>query len=186
MILIIDDDFLFAETIAQNCRRGLRGGGAGKTATAGAAPASDTKVAPVTQAAPAPEIKIIGDAITAIQWLGATGVVPELIFLDVLLVGPDAFTFLNELRSYSETATVPVALTHDLRFLEKFTAADLADYGVVALLAKNRLRPQTVQKLARRYAGAGVANAESTAATPTTAATTTPTTASTTPAEATP
>ena len=149
MILIIDDDFLFAETIAQNCRRALRGGGADKTATA--------------KVAPAPEIKIIGDAITAIQWLGETGVVPELIFLDVLLVGPDAFTFLNELRSYSETATVPVALTHDLRFLEKFTAADLADYGVVALLAKNRLKPQTVQKLARRYAGAGVASAESAA-----------------------
>ena len=152
-------------------------------------------MAVATKAAPAPEIKIIGDAITAIQWLGETGVVPELIFLDVLLAGPDAFTFLNELRSYSETATVPVALTHDLRFLEKFTAADLADYGVVALLAKNRLRPQTVQKLARRYAGAGVANAESAAATPTASATTTPTTAATTtpataatttPAEATP
>ena len=84
MILIVDTDFLFAETVARNCRRAVN-----------------------------TPIQIIGDAITATQFLAETGVVPELIFLDVLLVGPDAFTFLNELRSYAETAAVPVVLLHN-------------------------------------------------------------------------
>lgn len=123
MILIIDDDFLFAATVAKNCER-----------------------------VGAKEVKVLGDAIAAMQFLADSGQVPSLIFLSVLLVGPDAFTFLNELRSYNDTANVPVVLLHNLRFLEKFRAQDLADYGVVAILAKSQLWPQDVQKLAQRFA----------------------------------
>ena len=122
MILIIDTDFLFAETVARNCRR-----------------------------ATSTPIQIVGDAITAMQFLAETGAVPELIFLDVLLVGPDAFTFLNELRSYAETAGVPVVLLHNLRCLKTFSPADLADYGVVAIWHKNQLRPQDVRRVVRKY-----------------------------------
>lgn len=122
MILIVDTDFLFAETVARNCRR-----------------VANTP------------IQIIGDAITAMQFLAETGAVPELIFLDVLLVGPDAFTFLNELRSYAETAAVPVVLLHNLRYLKAFSPADLADYGVVAIWHKNQLQPAAIQQVARTY-----------------------------------
>ena len=122
MILIVDTDFLFAETVARNCRRAVN-----------------------------TPIQIIGDAITATQFLAETGVVPELIFLDVLLVGPDAFTFLNELRSYAETAAVPVVLLHNLGCLKAFSPADLADYGVVAIWHKNQLRPQDVRRVVRKY-----------------------------------
>ena len=122
MILIVDTDFLFAETVARSCRRAVN-----------------------------TPIQIIGDAITATQFLAETGVVPELIFLDVLLVGPDAFTFLNELRSYAETAAVPVALLHNLRCLKAFSPDVLADYGVVAIWHKNQLQPQDVRWVVRKY-----------------------------------
>lgn len=123
MILIVDADFLFAQTIADNCRR------------AGAA-----------------KVKIIGDAITAMQFLEESGEVPSLIFLSVLLVGPDAFTFLNELRSYTETAAVPVVLIHNLRYLEQFSTADFGEYGVVAVLAKTQMTPTEIQTLVQQYA----------------------------------
>ena len=106
MILIVDADFLFAQTIADNCRR------------AGAA-----------------KVKIIGDAITAMQFLEESGEVPSLIFLSVLLVGPDAFTFLNQ-----------------------FSTADFGEYGVVAVLAKTQMTPTEIQTLAQQYAALSAAS----------------------------
>ena len=42
-----------------------------------------------------------------------------MIFLDILLTGPDGFTFLNELISYSDTAKIPIVIVSSLDFSGK-------------------------------------------------------------------
>ncbi len=72
---------------------------------------------------------------------------PDLIFLDVLLPGPDGFTFLNELVSYVDTAKIPVVLVTNLN-LEKF---DLKKYGVIGILNKEKMKPEEVESYVNRY-----------------------------------
>lgn len=91
--------------------------------------------------------QIFGDAITAMNALEKG--LPEMIFLDILLSGPDGFTFLNELVSYSDTMKIPVVVISSLKFSEK----DLRDYGVVGVLDKTTMTPEEIQGYARKYAG---------------------------------
>ena len=91
--------------------------------------------------------RIFGDAISAMAAINDE--LPEMIFLDILLSGPDGFTFLNELVSYSDTMKIPVVVISSLQFEER----DLANYGVVAVLDKAKMRPEEIQDLAREYAG---------------------------------
>lgn len=77
----------------------------------------------------------------------AAGEVPTLIFLDVLLDGPDGFTFLNELVSYDDTAQIPVVIVSSLNFAQQ----DLADYGVVAVLNKDTMYPEEIRALTDRF-----------------------------------
>lgn len=120
-IYVIEDDDLMAECIARACRRTLT---------------------------PAPTVKTFSDVLAAIQSIDADS--PRLIFLDILLTGPDGFTFLNELASYQDTARIPVIIVSSL----DFCGQDLSPYGVVATLDKSTMRPQDIQRLARRYLGA--------------------------------
>ena len=76
------------------------------------------------------------------------GEVPELIFLDVLLDGPDGFTFLNELVSYDDTARIPVVVITSL----DLGGQDLSAYGVVGVLSKETMRPEDVEEYVERYA----------------------------------
>lgn len=92
------------------------------------------------------EIKICGDAIEAVQALAETGV-PKLIFLDILLTGPDGFTLLNELASYMDTAAVPVVVVSSL----DLTKQDLSAYGVVGVLDKNKMIPREIRAYAEKY-----------------------------------
>lgn len=73
---------------------------------------------------------------------------PELIFLDILLTGPDGFTFLNELVSYSDTAKIPVVVVSSLDFSGK----DLSSYGVVGVLNKDIMTPNEIKGYADEYA----------------------------------
>jgi len=73
--------------------------------------------------------------------------VPDLIFLDVLLDGPDGFTFLNEMQSYEDLAQVPVVLLTSL----DFTGRDLKRYGVVSILNKSEMTPEQINKLVEQY-----------------------------------
>ena len=91
--------------------------------------------------------RIFGDAISAMNAINDE--LPEMIFLDILLSGPDGFTFLNEMISYSDTMKIPIVVISSLEFKEK----DLVDYGVVAVLDKAKMRPAEIQDLARKYAG---------------------------------
>ncbi len=86
----------------------------------------------------------------AIEAMGAIsgGELPELIFLDVLLDGPDGFTFLNEMCSYKDTAQVPIVIVSSLDFQGK----DLSAYGVVGMLAKEKMQPEEIREYVRQYA----------------------------------
>ena len=134
LIDIIEDDDIMAECVMRACKK----------------------------AAPDVEVRIFGDAVAAIEGLTeeesdeeSEGVIdrgqerlPDLIFLDVLLTGPDGFTYLNELVSYPETAKIPVVIISSLDFRGK----DLSAYGVVATLDKTMMKPADIQAYVKRYA----------------------------------
>ena len=90
---------------------------------------------------------VFGNAIEAISAI-ADGKLPSLIFLDILLDGPDGFTFLNELASYTDTEKIPVVIFSSIDFSEK----DLSEYGVVGVLNKDVMTPQEIRGYVERYA----------------------------------
>ena len=92
------------------------------------------------------ETKIFGNVIEAMNAI-SNGELPDLVFLDVLLDGPDGFTFLNELISYTDTARVPVVIVSSLDFAGK----DLSVYGVVGVLDKTTMTPKEVKAYVQRY-----------------------------------
>ena len=94
----------------------------------------------------APVIRCFSNVIDAINAMNET--VPELIFLDVLLNGPDGFTLLNEMASYNDTGKVPIVIMSSL----DFKGQDLSQYGVVGYLNKAEMTPEDVLKYVRKYA----------------------------------
>ena len=92
------------------------------------------------------EAKVFSNAIDAMAKID-DGIVPDLIFLDILLDGPDGFTFLNELVSYSDTARIPIVIVSSL----DFTGRDLSNYGVVGFLNKESMVPEDVLNYVDRY-----------------------------------
>ncbi|MBR3132379.1 response regulator [Candidatus Saccharibacteria bacterium] len=90
--------------------------------------------------------QIFSNAIMAMTAINE-GLVPDLIFLDILLDGPDGFTFLNELVSYSDTAKIPVVIISSL----DFSGRDLSEYGVVGILEKEKMLPSEIYEYAERY-----------------------------------
>lgn len=91
-------------------------------------------------------VKIFNDAISAMNELDAE--LPEIIFLDVLLNGPDGFTFLNEMVSYTDTAKIPVVIVTSL----DFGGRDLSAYGVVGVLDKSKMVPEDIRRYVEKYA----------------------------------
>lgn len=85
------------------------------------------------------ETKIFGNVIDAISNIDADS--PRLIFLDVLLDGPDAFTFLNEIISYENTSKIPVVIVTSLNL----DIESLKAYGVKKVLKKENLTPEEVK-----------------------------------------
>ena len=84
--------------------------------------------------------KIFTNAIDAISNIDDDK--PDLIFLDVLLDGPDAFTFLNEIVSYENTSKIPVVIITSL----DLKTDNLENYGVRKILKKETLTPEDVKK----------------------------------------
>lgn len=118
MIFVIDDDEVMARCVAMACEK-----------------------------VDGCRVKIFGDVLAAMAEI-SDGVMPEMILMDVMLSGPDGFTFLNELISYEDTAKVPVVLISAVDFKGK----DLSVYGVVATLNKDSFTPEEVRRLVREYA----------------------------------
>lgn len=93
------------------------------------------------------EAKLISNAIEAMAEISETGA-PDLVFIDVLLSGPDGFTFLNEMASYADTFETPIVIVSE----RDFSSFDLSDYGVVGILNKNMMKPEEVIEYAKKYA----------------------------------
>ena len=88
--------------------------------------------------------KIFSNAIEAVAALNDT--LPDLIFLDILLDGPDGFTFLNEIVSYQDTAKIPIVIVTSL----DVTNLDLAQYGVIGVLSKEQMTPEEIKSYAEQ------------------------------------
>lgn len=87
------------------------------------------------------QIHSFSNVVDAIAALNQT--LPDLIFLDILLNGPDGFSFLNELISYPDTNNIPIILVTSLKLLP----AQLAPYHIVSVLQKEIMLPQDIIRL---------------------------------------
>ena len=117
LVYVIDDDELFADCLVSAITKG------NKTA----------------------QVRTFKNAIDAMNSLSDP--LPNLIFLDILLPGPDGFTFLNEITSYTDTAKIPSILVTSLDLPE----ADLSIYGIQGILNKERMKPSEVTDYVKRY-----------------------------------
>ena len=70
---------------------------------------------------------------------------PDLIFLDILLSGPNGFSFLNELISYSDTMKIPVVIVTSL----DLESRNLSHYGVVKILQKETMTPEMIMDMTK-------------------------------------
>ncbi|MBQ2638548.1 response regulator [Candidatus Saccharibacteria bacterium] len=96
-------------------------------------------------------VKVYHNAISAISAIDREK--PRMILLDILLDGPDGFTFLNEIVSYKETARIPIALITSL-FVG--SAQDFEDYGVVEILNKELMTPAEIRDVVSFWTGPDV------------------------------
>lgn len=88
----------------------------------------------------------VGHALAAIDAIDTLP--PDVLVLDVLLPGPNAFTLLHELRSHSDLAAIPVILCTNSA--DRIADEDLAAYGVVELLDKSTMAPQELLAAIKR------------------------------------
>ncbi len=122
LVYIIEDDQIMADCIALSVR--------GATETLADGSESDP-----------PEVLIFNDAVSAISSIDEE--LPDVILLDIMLSGPDGFTFLNELISYHDTSRIPVALITSLNFEKR----NLEHYGVFRILNKGTMTPSDIQEV---------------------------------------
>lgn len=115
-IFIIEDDEIMADCISMAVQRST-------------APGTEHQICRFT------------NGIAAISALNET--LPDLIFLDVLLDGPNGFTFLNETISYGDAAKIPVVIITSLDLHQ----SDLSHYGVVKILQKETMLPSDITQL---------------------------------------
>lgn len=93
------------------------------------------------------EVRVFENVIEAMN--GVDEAMPSLIFMEVMLTGPDAWTFLNEMASYTDTAKIPVVLVSTI----DFAGVDLSDYGVVGAINKDVMTPDEIKRYVLEYAG---------------------------------
>ncbi len=82
-------------------------------------------------------VELAHHALSAIQIIDKKP--PDAIILDILLVGSTAFALLHELKTYNDTANIPIIVCSNL-------AADLSidevgPYGVKKILDKSTMQP---------------------------------------------
>ena len=89
------------------------------------------------------EVKTFNDVISAISRISDDK--PDMIFLDVLLTGPNGFTFLNEIVSYEDTAKIPVVIVSSL----DLKTESLKNYNVIKIIKKEEMIPDDIKDIAR-------------------------------------
>lgn len=94
----------------------------------------------ITRAIKLPDCTItyFSNAIVAMNSLNEQ--IPDLIILDILLDGPDGFSFLNELSSYDDTAKIPIIIITSLNL----QSSNLKHYGVHRILQKESMTPTMI------------------------------------------
>ena len=90
------------------------------------------------RAFPDSTVSVFENAIDAINALPDDCTPPSVIILDVLLTGPDGFTFLNEIGSYSDLSNIPIIIVSSLNF----PMQTLESYNVKKILNKATMTPQ--------------------------------------------
>jgi CheY-like chemotaxis protein len=65
---------------------------------------------------------------------------PDVLVLDLLLAGPNAFTLLHELRSHADLTAIPVILC--TTSADQIAEEDIAAYGVRQVLDKATMLPR--------------------------------------------
>ena len=90
-------------------------------------------------------VQIFGNGIEAVAAMNEE--IPKLIFLDILLDGPDGWTFVNELMSYEDTKRIPIVVMSSLKLPED----SLKSYGVVKVLDKAEMTPLDVKEITQEY-----------------------------------
>ncbi len=93
----------------------------------------------LSYALPGHEVQTCANAIIALDLINQT--LPDVLILDILLDGPDGFSLLNELTTYSDTASIPVIIVSSL----DLSSQDLSHYGVVVVLHKETMTPAILQ-----------------------------------------
>lgn len=89
------------------------------------------------RAFPNSTVSTFENAIDAINALPDGCTPPSVIILDVLLTGPDGFTFLNEIASYSDLSNIPIIIVSSLNF----PMQTLESYNVKKILNKATMMP---------------------------------------------
>lgn len=92
------------------------------------------------------EVECYSNGIEAMEAMNKK--IPDLIFLDILLDGPDGFSFLNELSSYEDTEKIPVVIISSVNLND----ANLSEYGVVKVLDKSLMTPTDIKEIIKKYA----------------------------------
>lgn len=90
-------------------------------------------------------ILLFDNIITALDQLDSHP--PKLIILDILLIGPNGFTLLNELASYTDTANLPIIIVSSL----PLTQYDLSQYHIVQIFDKTTLNPAALKQAVNQY-----------------------------------
>lgn len=83
-------------------------------------------------------VETVSHALAAIDSIDLS--TPDVLVLDLLLAGPNAFTLLHELKSHADLATIPVILC--TTSADELVDEDMKAYGVLEVLDKTTMRPQ--------------------------------------------
>lgn len=90
--------------------------------------------------------RIFSDAFSVLAAISAEPL-PDLIFLDILLDGPDGLSLIHELASYPDTARIPIVIVSALKISDQ----SLEAYGVVGALNKDTMRPFEIRNYVEKY-----------------------------------
>jgi len=73
---------------------------------------------------------------------------PDVILLDLLLAGPNAFTLLHELQSHTDLASIPVIMCTNSA--DHIADEDISAYGVRQVLDKATVLPEDIVAAVKR------------------------------------
>lgn len=76
---------------------------------------------------------------------------PQIIIMDLLLVGSTAFNLMHELQSHSDLSKIPIIVCTNLG--EQLNLKDLKPYGVYELLDKTKMQPEDIVLAIKRIEG---------------------------------